>query len=452
MPEATVTKLVEAIRQTAHCLTGAAEDYDPLLDLIGDARFVLIGEASHGTHEFYQQRAKITKRLIQEKGFTAVAVEADWPDAYRINRYVRGVDDDATAEEALRDFQQFPAWMWRNIDVVNFIAWLRQHNDAQPQDGTKVGFYGLDLYSMYGSIDEVLNYLDRIDPEAAQRARARYSCFEHFEEDTHSYGYAASFGLTESCQDEAVNQLIELQRRTAEYARGDGQVAEDEFFYAEQNARLVKNAEEYYRSMFQGRVSSWNVRDRHMAETLDYLAAHLDQQVTPAKIVVWEHNSHLGDARATDMSKAGEWNVGQLVRERYGQDAVLIGFSTFTGTVIAASNWNEPPQLKQVRPALPESYELLFHHTNLPQFLLNLRQDNPAVSGLRQPRLERAIGVIYRPETERSSHYFYASLPQQFDAVIHIDDTSGVEPLDRSLLERLPKRDNEVPDTFPSAM
>jgi erythromycin esterase-like protein len=411
MADATVTKLTDLVRQSAHPLTGSAQDYDPLMDLIGDARFVLIGEASHGTHEFYRERAEITKRLIQEKGFTAVAVEADWPDAYRVNRYVRGSNDDATSGEALLGLQQFPTWMWRNTDVLSFVTWLRHYNDALPQDAAKIGFYGLDLYSMHASIEAVLGYLDKIDPEAAKRARYRYSCFQHFGEDTQAYGYAASFGLAESCEDEAVNQLMELQRRTAEYAQQDGQVAEEEFFFAEQNARLVKNAEEYYRSMFRRRVSSWNLRDRHMAETLEQLFVHLDKPGTPAKIVVWAHNSHLGDARATDMGDAGELNVGQLVRERYGRDAVLVGFSTYTGTVTAASDWGASAELKRVRPALPESYEALFHNTGLPRFLLNLRDGGQLIPALREPRLERAIGVIYRPESERISHYFYARLP-----------------------------------------
>jgi erythromycin esterase-like protein len=338
--------------------------------------------------------------------------------------------------------------MWRNTDVVNFIGWLRQYNDALAQNATKVGFYGLDLYSMHASMEEVVAYLDKVDPEAAERARHRYSCLGHFGEDSQAYGYAASFGMTESCEKEAVNQLIELQRKTAEYAGRDGRVAEDEFFYAEQNARLVKNAEEYYRSMFQGRVSSWNVRDSHMAETLDHLVAHLDTQGNRTKVVVWEHNSHLGDARATDMADAGELNVGQLVREKYGRDAVLVGFSTYTGTVTAASKWGGVAQLKQVRPALSGSYEALFHNTGLPRFLLNLRQDHQAVTGLQEARLERAIGVIYLPKSERISHYFYARLPEQFDAVIHIDDTRGVQPLDRSPHWQM----TEPPETFPSGV
>jgi erythromycin esterase-like protein len=446
MPDATITKLADAVRECTHPLTGSPQDYDPLMDLIGDARFVLIGEASHGTHEFYRERAEITKRLIQEKGFTAVAVEADWPDAYRVNRYVRGVSDDASSADALAGFDRFPAWMWRNTVVVNFVDWLREYNNALPQNATNIGFYGLDLYSMHTSMEAVLNYLDKVDPEAAKRARYRYSCLEHYGEDSQSYGYAASFGLTESCQKKVVNELLELQRRAGEYTQRDGQVAQDEFFYAEQNARLVKNAEEYYSSMFRGRVSSWNLRDRHMAETLDQLVAHLDRQGGHTKVILWAHNSHLGDARATDMGDAGELNVGQLVRQRYAHDAVLVGLTTYTGSVTAASNWGAPAERKRVRPGLPGSYEALFHDTGVPRFLLTLRDDGKVVAALRDRRLERAIGVIYLPETERLSHYFYARLPEQFDAVLHFDETQALEPLERSAhWER-----GEVPETYPS--
>ncbi|OLE50803.1 MAG: erythromycin esterase [Acidobacteria bacterium 13_1_20CM_3_53_8] len=451
MRDAASFSLSNAIREAAHTLTGASADYDPLMRLVDDARFVLIGEASHGTHEFYAQRAQITKRLIKEKGFTAVAVEADWPDAYRVNRYVRGVRNDAEAIDALSGFQRFPTWMWRNADVLDFIGWLRAHNDALSTDQKKVGFYGLDLYSLHASMGAVLNYLDKIDPEAARRARQRYSCFDHYGEDTQTYGYVAGMGLTESCENEVVGQLIELRRRAAEYASRDGRVAEDEFFFAEQNARLVKNAEEYYRSMFRGRVSSWNLRDQHMAETLDALVAHLERQGRHPKIVVWEHNSHLGDARATQMGESGEWNVGQLVRERHESEAVLVGFTTYSGTVTAASDWDAPAERKRVRAALPESYEALFHHVGVPRFLLDLRDGEPAIKGLEEPRLERAIGVIYRPETERQSHYFYARLPSQFDAVLHFDETRAVEPLERTA--RWQAGDTgEVPETFPSGI
>jgi erythromycin esterase-like protein len=440
--DATITTLTE---EFARPLTGAKEDYDPLLEMIGDARFVLLGEASHGTSEFYRERAQITKRLIVEKGFRAVAVEADWPDAYRVNRYVRGAGADASANDALGDFKRFPTWMWRNTDVLDFVEWLRDHNDALSDQARKVGFYGLDLYSLFTSIEAVLAYLDKVDPEAARRARYRYSCFEDFSEDSQAYGYAASFGLSEPCENEVVSQLEELRRRAAEYARRDGWVAADEFFYAEQNARLVKNAEQYYRSMFRGHTLSWNLRDRHMAETLDALVAYLDQQGSRAKIVVWEHNSHLGDARATESGESGQLNVGQLVRERYGRETALVGFTTYTGTVTAASDWDGPAERKLVRPALPESYESLFHQTPPPRFLLVTRDNEMLAAALRAERLERAIGVIYRPQTERLSHYFRARLSDQFDAVMHFDETRAIEPLERTARwER-----GEVPETYP---
>ena len=441
--------LVETLRRAARPLSGATADYDRLLERIGEARFALIGEASHGTHEFYRERARITKRLIEEKSFTAVAVEADWPDAYRVNRYVRGVSGDAGSVEALAGFERFPTWMWRNADVLDFVGWLREYNDASSPNAVKAGFYGLDLYSLYASMEAVVGYLEKLDPEAAGRARYRYSCFEDFGEDIQAYGYASGFGLKESCEREVIGQLLELQRRAADYARRDGRVAADDFFYAEQNARLVKNAEEYYRSMFRGRVSSWNLRDRHMAETMEALDAHLSgMQGKAAKIVIWEHNSHIGDARATEMGQAGEWNVGQLVRERYGREAVLIGFSTYHGSVTAASEWGGPAERKRVRPALPESYEALFHDAGTSGFLLTMRDDADCAAGLREPRLQRAIGVIYRPGTERLSHYLQARLPDQFDAVIHFDETRAVEPLERTAKWET----GEVWETFPSGV
>jgi erythromycin esterase-like protein len=317
MPK-TLSGVANLIRENLHPITGVSSDYDPLIEQVGEASFVLLGEASHGTHEFYRERAQITKRLIREKGFAAVAVEADWPDAYRVNRYVRDTTSDLEAIDSLAGFKRFPTWMWRNADVLDFIGWLRAHNDGLRNSANKVGFYGLDLYSLHSSIEAVLGYLAKVDPEAAKRARYRYSCFDHFGENTQAYGYAASFGLTESCENEVVSQLIELRRRAADYANRDGQVAAEDFFFAEQNARLIKNAEEYYRSMFRRSVPSWNLRDRHMAETLESLVGYLENQGQPGKVVVWEHNSHLGDARATEMGERGELNVGQLVRERHG--------------------------------------------------------------------------------------------------------------------------------------
>ena len=442
---ATTSSLTNAIAAGAHLLGGGGGDYDALLELIGDARFVLLGEATHGTHEFYEQRALITQRLIREKGFTAVAVEADWPDAYRVNRYVRAEGKDHDAVAALGGFKRFPSWMWRNADVVNFIDWLRAWNDRQPAT-ERTGFYGLDLYSLFTSMEEVLAYLDKVDPAAAADARQRYACFDHYGDDSQQYAYAAGIGHSESCQREVMAQLQSMQQRAADYMRRDGIAASDAFFYAQQNARLVKNAEEYYRTMFRGRVSSWNLRDRHMSDTLDALAVHLSEtRSEPAKIAVWEHNSHVGDARATEIGRLGEWNVGELSRQRYGDAACLIGFSTYEGWVTAASDWDGPAERKQVRPALPGSYEDVFHQSGLGNFMLSLRPDSPAHEALLERRLERAIGVLYLPRTERQSHYFSSQLPQQFDAMLHFDTTSAVQPL-----EPTSHWDSgEAPETYP---
>ncbi|HTN71215.1 MAG TPA: erythromycin esterase family protein, partial [Methylomirabilota bacterium] len=386
--------LAKLIREAAQPLTGSPKDYDPLLDLIGDTRFVLLGEATHGTHEFYRERAQITKRLIKERGFMAVAVEADWPDAYRVNRFVCGESEDAEAVDALGGFKRFPAWMWRNADVLDFVGWLRAHNDSLRAGAEKVGFYGLDLYSLRSSIEAVLAYLYKVDAASARRARNHYACFDHFGKDTQTYGLATGLGMSKSCEQEVVNELTELRLREVEYLQRDGRVAADEFFFAEQNARLIKNAEQYYRSMFRGPVSSWNLRDHHMVETLDNLEAHLKEQRQKAKIVVWAHNSHLGDARATEMSDRGEFNVGQLVRQKHDRGAVLVGFTTHSGTVTAASEWDAPAERKQVRPALEESFEAVFHELPYPRFMLSLRDDeSEAAFNLRVPRLERAIGV-----------------------------------------------------------
>jgi erythromycin esterase-like protein len=463
--------LLLELRKSAHPLQGEPRDYDPLLERIGSTRFVLIGEASHGTREFYRERALITRRLIAEKGFSAVAVEADWPDAYRVNRFVRGESEDTDATESLAGFERFPTWMWRNKEVVDFVSWLRRWNDTHSPNGAnknasgdgngnghrraaKVGFYGLDLYSLFTSIREVLSYLDKVDPEAARRARYRYSCFQDFAEDSQAYGYIASFDLSRSCEQEVVSQLSELQRRRHELpaAAGRQHADEDEHFFAEQNARLIKNAEEYYRSMFRGRVSSWNLRDRHMADTLDALDAHLNKTSAgdDVKIVVWEHNSHLGDARATEMGERGELNVGQLVRQRHPEDSFLIGLTTHSGTVTAASDWDAPAERKRVRPGLPGSYEDVLHQVGLPRFLLHMQDSDPARAALWERRLERAIGVIYRPETERLSHYFFARLPEQFDAVLHFDRTSAVEPLE--IIPPWHPGESEEWETFPSGM
>lgn len=437
----------KTLASAARPLRASAADDDSLPDLLGDARFVLLGESTHGTHEFYAERAAITRRLVSELGFCAVAVEADWPDALRVNRYVRARSGDAAAEDALGGFERFPAWMWRNTDTLAMTQWLRAWNDGQPE-AKRTGFYGLDLYSLFNSIADVLRYLDRVDPAAAREARARYGCFDHYDDDSQAYGYAAAFGMSDSCRDGAVAQLIELQRRIADYTARDGTDAHDAFFHAEQNARLVINAEAYYRTMFRGRVESWNLRDRHMADTLDALATHLESvRGAPAKIVVWAHNSHIGDARATDVRRLGEWNLGQLMRERHGEAVRLIGFTTYDGAVTAASRWDGPAEHKRILPALAGSYEDLFHHVLPTRFMLPLGAGSAAADILREERLERAIGVLYLPDTERQSHYFHASLPGQFDAVIHIDRSSAVVPL-----ETISRPGVEVPETFPAGV
>jgi erythromycin esterase-like protein len=435
------------LRGAARPITGAVGEYDSLLELVGDRRLVLIGEASHGTHEFYRERARITRRLIDELGFTVVAVEGDWPDAYRVNRYVMGMSGDPDAETALRGFLRFPTWMWRNRDVLGFVQWLRARNDAQGNPSTKARFCGLDLYSLRTSIEAVIEYLDKVDPSEAERARSRYSCFDHVGAEGQAYGYAIAYQRATPCEDEVVAQLVELQRRSEIYIRRDGWVADDEQFYAEQNARLVRDAEEYYHQMYRAEVSSWNLRDEHMAGTLDALIEHLDRQSGRTKVIVWEHNSHVGDARATAMGARGEFNVGQLARQRHEAEVALIGLTCFDGQVTAASDWGEPAERKRVRPARPDSYEGLLHEVGIPQFWIDT-SDTDVSSVLSRPRLERAIGVIYRPETELQSHYFEARLGDQFDAVIHIDRARALEPLERTPLWDL----GEPAETYPTGI
>jgi len=440
--------VLAALRAQAHELPGDHRDYDALLELVADARIVLLGEASHGTHEFYRERARITKRLIGELGFTAVTIEGDWPDAYRVNRYVRGASDDVDAEEALRGFARFPTWMWRNADVLDFVGWLRAYNAGRHHTARKVGFYGLDLYSMGASMDAVIAYLDERDPPAAGRARERYACLQPYAHDSANYGQAVLLGVGEPCRRRVIEQLVELRRRAGEYLSRDGLVAEDEQFFAEQNAAIVADAEEYYRTMFCERAGSWNQRDRHMADTLDHLLAHLDRHGGNARVVVWAHNSHVGDARASELSQRGELNLGQLLRERHGRDVISVGFSTYAGTVTAASDWGAPAERKRVRPALADSCEALLHATHMPALLLCPLDSGEAGRALGDPCLQRAIGVIYRPQTERRSHWFAGSVAHQYDALVHIDHTRAVEPLERTGLWEL----GEPPETYPSSL
>lgn len=435
------------LRDAIHPLQGAPSDFDPLFERIGSAGMVLIGEASHGTHEFYHIRAEITKRLITDYGFSAVAVEADWPDAYRVNRYVRGLDGDHDAGEALLGFARFPQWMWRNADVLDFVGWLRAHNDSNATTA-RTGFYGLDLYSLHASIAAVLQYLDTVDPAASRRARERYACFDRFPGDPRSYGYAASIGLASSCEVDVVAQLVDMRRTEAAQPRRDHhQEIPDDLFYAAQNALVAADAERYYRAMFGSRMSSWNLRDSHMADTLDALVSHLSKPAARAKVVAWAHNSHLGDARATEQRRSGERNLGQLIREHHAGDSVAVGFSTYTGTVTAASDWDQPAERMTVRPALPHSYELLFHQVGVPDFLV-LTGDARAATVLAPARLQRAIGVVYRPDTERRSHYYHAHLAQQFDVMLHYDTTRAVEPLDRGALWSTV----DMPESYPTAL
>ncbi len=399
-------------------------DLGPLLERIGDSQLVLIGDASHGTSEFYRMRAEITKELIRSKGFRLVAVEADWPDAAAVDRWVQERPPVADDTSRMRPFQRFPTWMWRNHETLAFVDWLRAHNAKTRGDQPPVSFHGLDLYSLFTSIQAVLGFLDRVDPVAARVARQRYACLTPWEADPTAYGRAAISGRYRVCEREAVAMLRDLMARRLDYAERDGEAV----FDAEQNARLIADAERYYRAMYYGSNESWNLRDQHMFDTLQRL---LEFHGPEAKAVVWEHNSHLGDASATEMGLRGQLNVGQLCRAKHAAAAFLIGFGTDRGRVAAASDWDAPMQVMQVRAAHPESYEHLCHRAGVPAFFLHLRE--PARDALRfeleSPRLERAIGVVYRPETEIQSHYFHASLPRQFDEYVWIDETRAVRPV-----------------------
>lgn len=447
MVSAPIGEVPEAIVRVARPLT-PADDLDDLLELAGAARLVLIGEASHGTQEFYELRARMTRRLIAERGFAAVAIEGDWPDALRVDRYVRGHGDDDSAASALAGFDRFPTWMWRNTEVAGFVDWLRHHNAGRGVD-EHAGFYGMDLFSLHASMAAVLSYLDEVDPEASARARERYTCFDHASGDPQQYGQNAFIGLAESCEDEVVAQLVEMQRRHA--ARSGRTPAGEAWFHAMQNAQVVRNSEEYYRTMFVGRSAAWNLRDTHMADTIDMLATQLGEADQPAKLVIWAHNSHVGDARATAMGVDGQLTVGQLMRQRHPGEVALIGLTTDHGTVECAHDWDEPGVRERVRPSLPGSWEELFHETAIPRFVVAAAALEKAV-GERAERLHRAIGVVYRPSTERRSHYYHARIAAQYDVIVHIDETHAVHPLDRPAAPPSPSRDHEPPETFPSGI
>ncbi len=423
----------------AQTIAAAAEPFDdiasadlaPLLARIGEARVVLIGEASHGTSEFYAMRERISRELITRKGFNFIAIEGDWPDAARIDHYVR---HRATPPSEWTAFARFPTWMWRNAEVRGFVDWLRGHN-AVFKPTERVAFYGLDLYSLYSSIRAVLDYLDAVDPASAKVARRRYGCLTPWQADPATYGRAALTGSYPTCEDDVARALTDLLGKRAAYAAQDG----ERFLDAVQNARLVANAERYYRIMYYGSRASWNLRDEHMFETLKTLLAYKGPN---SKAIVWAHNSHIGNAAATEMSARGEHNIGQLCREAFGDACYAIGFGTDHGTVAAASDWDEPMEIKQVRPSLAGSYERLCHEAGVPRFMLPLRGESVHARGLTTPRLERAIGVIYRPESERLSHYFEAVLPRQFDEYVWFDQTKAVTPFKTQELEAMP-------DTYP---
>jgi erythromycin esterase-like protein len=411
------------VRARARRLDGSPHDYDALVEMARTRAFVLLGECTHGTREFYVMRAQITRRLIEEAGFDAVAIEGDWPDAARVHRFIGG--GPGTAEASLGGFERFPRWMWRNEEVLRFVSDLRSDNDDRG-GAPRVGFYGLDLYSLYRSADAVVRYLDRVDPEQAQVARDCCEALDHVR-DPQQYGYECARSMRPSARDAAQRVLMQLRANADEYRAPDGLPAEEAQYFAERNASVVLHAERYYRAMFDARVNTWNLRDAHMFDTLMSLAAHRRACGGTGRIVVWAHNSHLGDARATEMGRRGEWNLGQLVRAAVPDDTLLVGFTTYTGHVAAASHWDGDVERKFVRPALPDSVEHLFHATRLDRFFLDLR--DPETAPLRASMLERAIGVLYLPQSERQSHYFEASLGAQFDAVFHLDETDAVEPL-----------------------
>jgi erythromycin esterase-like protein len=432
------TALAAAIGEHAIPLHEPA-DLDPLLERIGNARYVLIGEASHGTSDFYRWRAELSKRLIEERGFSFVSVEGDWPDCYRVNRYVKWRPDTGnSAYDVLHAFERWPTWMWANRDVVAFATWLRSYNERLSEE-RQVGFYGLDVYSLFESMAEVVQYLDRIDPEAARTARRAYSCFDPYAEDVQEYARATALVPT-SCEDEAISILAALRRKAPEYA-ADGR---DAYFNAEQNALVARGAELYYRTMVRGGPTSWNVRDHHMVDTLERL---MRLHGPLAKGIVWEHNTHIGDARFTDMARAGMVNVGQLVRQAHsGDDVVLVGFGSHHGTVIAADEWGLPMQRMRVPDARTESYEAVMHECGVRDFLLLFDgSDDGGIPGLDEIRGHRAIGVVYNPHAERWGNYVPTLLARRYDAFIYLDETEALDPLHMPVHVGA-----EPPETYPS--
>jgi len=439
--------IMEAVRAIARPLYGEHE-LDDIAELIAHKRIVMLGEASHGTHEFYDLRAALTRRLIARHGFAAVAVDGDWPDVLRIDHYVRSGGEEETAEDALAAFERFPRWMWRNEEVVAFVEWLHTYNRGRP-GGERAGCYGLDLYSLHSSSHVALAVLEDVDPDAVACARQRYACFDHAAGAPELYGLQAQLGISPRCETEVVAQLVEMQRR--KIARGGRAPSGDAWFHAVQQARVVRDAEAYYRAMFGARDAAWNLRETHMADTLDMLAHELGSADAPAKLVVWAHNAHAGDARATELGEAGQLTLGQLARQRHPSEVALVGFTTYAGSVIAASDWDEPAEREHVREALDGSWEALLHDVDEPRCYVTAAALRDAL-GNRERRLERGIGVIYRPDRERASHYYHARLAEQFDLVIHVDATRGVQPLDALDVREPPPAALEQAETFPTGV
>ena len=428
-------KLAAALRPHLEPLPppARAEEFGTSFDQFGDADVVLLGEATHGTSEFYRARAAITRRLIEKHGFTVVAVEADWPDAARLDGYVR---HHAKRPRRGESFIRFPTWMWRNSEVLEFADWLRGYNEGKSAE-RQASFHGLDVYSLSESMHAVISYLDHVDPSASERARYRYGCLSPWQAEPAKYGQAVVLGDLDPCEASVVQQLKEMLTKRLDWIDKDGEA----WFEAAQNARIVRAAERYYRVMYRGSNESWNLRDRHMFDTLRAIIAH---RGVGTKAVVWAHNSHVGNAAATSMGWGGQFNIGELSRISYGDAAVLIGFGTDTGTVAAASDWGADMEIKSVRPARADSYEHVFRRTGVARSLTDWRR--PAKSEvrelLREPRLERAIGVIYRPETELHSHYFEAVLSEQFDCWVWFEQTSAVTPLGH-------EKPHGAPETYP---
>lgn len=411
-----------------------SQDLDPLLERIGDAKYVLLGEASHGTHEYYTWRTAISKRLIQEKGFSFIAVEGDWPDCYRINRFVKGYSDaGSTATDVLKEFNRWPTWMWANWEIAALLEWMREYNAGMPQE-RKVGFYGLDVYSLWESMEVIVNYLRKEDPKAAALAIQAVRCFEPYEE---GQDYArAMLHLSSNCTEEVIRLLKEVRGKSHRYDHD-----REAPLNAEMNAQVIANAEVYYRSMVSFRDDSWNIRDSHMFATLNALTKFHGED---AKAIVWEHNTHIGDARYTNMQAEGLLNVGQLVREKHERDGVhIVGFASYEGSVIAGANWGATMEKMAVPPAMKGSIEDILHNDSAEDKLILFENDH-AITRFNRYIGHRAIGVVYHPEYERGN-YVPTLLPSRYDTLLYLDQTEALHPL------HITPDGHQTPETYPFA-